>query len=273
MGETMTRTGRLAFLLMTAASAVACHAQSDLLKRDGGAGVSGNGGGGAGGVGGAAGSGGSATAGAGGEGGAAAGAGGGGAGGTPPPIIGMPLATFDTTLDGFALSTWSGINTEGNVGGYSTGLPRPELSHDATTGNPTPGCLKLSVPFPGFSPEFAQIWVDVAGIQDWSGRILHARVRLASGQFFGEARLFARWGFSSYAWSTARVPADGSWLELTLDVSNPPTPPAPREGYDPTSIISFGLEMQGNGTRGLVDFQIDSFSLEQVLAPPDAGSD
>ena len=267
----MTRAGRFALLLLTAWSGVACHAQSVLINgRDGGAGVSGSGGGGAGGVGGAAGAGGGATAGAGGE----AGAGGGGAGGTPPPIIGTPLATFDTTLDGLALSTWPGINTEGNVNGFSTGLPRPELSHDATAGSPAPGCLKLSVPFPGFSPEFAEIWADVAGIQDWSGRILRVRVRLASGQFFGEARLFARWGVSAYyAWSAARLPSDGSWLELTLDVSNPPNPPAPRDGYDPTSITGFGLEMQGNRTKGLVDFQIDSFSLEQVLAPPDAATD
>ena len=261
-----------ASFLLAAASAVACHAQGDLLRRDGGAGVSGSGGGGAGGVGGAAGAGGGATAGAGGEGGAAAA---GGAGGTPPPIIGMPLATFDTTLDGFALATWTyGItNNAGNVGGYSTGRPRAEISHEATAGNPAPGCLKLSVPFPGGMPEFAQVWADVAGIQDWSGRILRARVRLASGQFFGEANLFAQWGSGSYAWSTARVPADGSWKELTLDVSNPPIPPAPRDWYDPTSIIGFGLELQGNGTLGTVVFQIDSFSLEQVLAPPDAATD
>jgi WD40 repeat protein len=59
--KTMTRAGRLLPLLLTAVSAVGCHAQSDPLKgRDGGAGAGGNGGG--------AGSGGAAPAGTGGAG-------------------------------------------------------------------------------------------------------------------------------------------------------------------------------------------------------------
>ena len=157
MVNTMTNSGRFTLLLLTAGAGVACNSNSDLLnRRDGGGGVSAAAGG-SGGGGGAAGSGGGGDAGAGGgtpgTGGAAgaAAAGGGGAGGMPGPIIGMPLATFDTTLDGFFLVTdMFGLNnnaTERNVGGYGTGLQRAELSHDPTAGSPTPGCLKLSVPF------------------------------------------------------------------------------------------------------------------------------
>jgi hypothetical protein len=260
----MTGAGRLlAIVLLTAPGGVACHAQSDLLtKRDAGSGgASGAGGPGAGGIGGADAAG-DAAAGAGGD-----------AGGVLSPIVGMPLATFDTTLDGFFLDTdpygITGNATEVNLGGYTTGLPRAALSQDATAGSPTPGCLKLSVPFAG-STSLAQVQAAVAGAQDWSGRILHARVRLASGMFFGDAELFARGGFAAYAWSTARVPSDGSWTELTLDVSNPPTPEG---GFDPTAIVGFGLQLNADGTVGQVDFQIDSFSLEQAPVPPDAASD
>lgn len=80
--------------------------------------------------------------------------------------------------------------------GYTTGLPRAELSHDATAGAPAPGCLKLSVPFSGACCDFAEVVVGVATIQDWSRAILHARVRLASGTFTGVAQLLAGAGRS-----------------------------------------------------------------------------
>jgi hypothetical protein len=255
MGEAMTRARRLLAVMLTAASGVACHAQSDLLRgRDGGAGgVAGSGGGGAGGVGGGAGAGGSATAGAGGEGGgAAAGAGGGGAVG---PIIGLPLATFDATVDDFFL-----LSGESGIANDSRGNDGTEISHDATAGSPTPGCLKVGAIFIGSCCAFVQVNASVAGIQDWSGRILHARVRVASGIFFGNAHLIVR-GQVGTVWNTTNLPGDGRWYEVTLDLGNPALLP---DGFDTTSIVGIGLELHvTRSIRGPVVFQVDSFSLEQ----------
>jgi hypothetical protein len=266
-------------LLLAAGGGAACNSQSDLLKgRDGGAGVSGSAGGGAGGAGGDAGSGG-ATAGTGGAGGAAAGTGG-GAADMLGPIVGIPLATFDTTVEGFFLDTspsgvFAGNNgVQQNRAGYPIFAP-VALSHDPTAGSPTPGCLALSTSFTGTCCEYVQVMSPVAGAQDWSDRILHARVRVVSGNFAGIAQLLVETTSAGYGWSTARVPLDGNWHELTLDVGHPPSPGG--DGWDATRITGFGLQFHtgqnlGQMTSGPVVFQLDSFSLEQVIAPPDGGA-
>jgi hypothetical protein len=242
----------VALLLLTAVSAVACHAQSDLLmKRDGGGGVSGSGGGGAGGAGGEAGAAGGATAGAGGDGGARAGDGGGAVG----PIVGMPLATFDTTVEDLFL-----YGSENGIANDSRGNDGNDISHDAAAGSPTAGCLTVNAVFTGSCCAFVQVDTSVAGIQDWSGRILRARVRVASGIFFGNAHLIVRAQVGT-VWNTTSLPGDGGWYELTLDLSNPALLP---DGFDTTSIVGFGLELHvTRSIRGPVVFQVDSFSLEQ----------
>ena len=266
-------------LFLLAAGVGACSSQTDLLKRrDGGGGVSGSAGDGAGGGGGDAGSGGG-TAGSGGAGGAAAGTGG---GTVDPlgPIIGMPLATFDTTVDGLFLDfTQSGVfagnnGSQHNLVGFA-GVPLPTLSHDPTAGSPTPGCLDLSASFTGTCCEYVQVMSPVAGAQDWSDRILRARVRVVSGNFAGIAQLLVENSSAGYAWGTARVPLDGNWHELTLDVGHPPNPPG--DFWDATRISGFGVQFHtgqnvGQMTSGPVVFQLDSFSLEKAIAPPDGGA-
>jgi hypothetical protein len=261
-------------LLLTAVGGFACHSENDILtKRDGGAGgASGAGMTGVGGLGGAAGS----------AGGAAAGAGGTDGGGTPgPPIIGMPLATFDTTLDGFILDTdaYSSVIDSSNrnllnIGGYSTGLPPAELAQDPTAGSPTPGCLKLSAPFVAACCQFVEVMAPVAGPQDWSDRVLHARVRVQSGTFAGVAQLFVSSGGTvADAWSTTSLPSDGDWHELTLDVGQFPPPGS---AFDVTHISQLGLQLNSGddiSAPGPVVFQIDSFSLEVRIAPADAATD
>jgi hypothetical protein len=220
----------------------------------------------------------SGASGAGGGSGGASGAGGGGAGGMLGPIIGMPLGTFDSTLDGFFLSidTFSGVivganAVQVNLGDYTTGLPRAELSHDATAGSPTPGCLKVSAPFAGTCCQFVEVLSGVTAPQDWSGRTLHARARVASGTFSGVAQLFLTSSILTYGWSTTTVPSDGSWHELTLDVSHPPTPAL---GFDPTQIIQVGLQFNtGENVDAPVVFNVDSFSIDPPVAPPDAAAD
>lgn len=58
-------------------------------------------------------------------------------------------------------------------------------------------------------------------------------------------------------WSTADLPADGGWHELTLDVSDVPSP-----GFDdPSRIVVIGLQLHSGSsamqrTSGLVVFDL-----------------
>src|SRR5262249_35585328 len=76
--------------------------------------------------------------------------------------------------------------------------------------------------------------------------------------------------------SGARVPLDGDWHELTLDVGHASNPGgAGGDFWNGTQVVGFGIEFNtganfGQMTSGTVVFQVDSFSLEQVI-PPDGG--
>jgi hypothetical protein len=274
----MTRATPLAPLLLLAIGGVGCDSESDSLKGAAGS-ISPGGSAGIGGAGGEAGAG-DAAAGAGGLSDAAS------TGSNDPgetgPIVGMPLGTFDTTLEGFILNYTEsfvfvgGNGVQRNLGNPTTGLPLAGLSHDATAGSPTPGCLTLSVPFSvpfsGSCCDYAEVLAAVPGGQDWSGGTLHARVRVASGTFTGVAQLSATATVGTI-WGTESLPSDGGWQELTLDLSNPPNPSV---GFDATQIIQFGVQLHvgqnyNQATSGTVVFQIDSFSLERQIDPSDAG--
>jgi hypothetical protein len=275
-----TRAGRFVLPLLVALGGLACSGSGAVSGRTGGAGGrAGNGAAGAGGIGGGAGTG---TAGAGGGamggGGAGGNAAGGAAGGATGPIVGTPLGTFDTGLDSFGLyrdqtsGLIVGINAiQYNLGDDTRGLPHADLSWDATEGSPTPGSLKVSAPYSGASGEYVQIASAVVGSSDWSGHTLHARVRVASGRFGGVAQLYvsSNPGFE-YDWSTASIPSDGSWFELTLLVSH-------TQGFDPTRILELGLQLHvGDNigeTPGPVVFNVDSFSIDPPVALPDAATD
>src|SRR4029079_15591216 len=109
------------------------------------------------------------------------GTGGSGAGGTGGsssnpngPIVGSPLATFDTGLDGFMFGTY---DEPSNLNGASSTM-HGALSFDSGVGNPNPGSLKVMAPYSG-----AMQYVDVqksfgtGNPQDWTGKTLHVRIR------------------------------------------------------------------------------------------------
>ncbi|HKO94508.1 MAG TPA: hypothetical protein VJU61_25315 [Polyangiaceae bacterium] len=96
---------------------------------------------------------------------------------------------------------------------------------------------------------------------------------MASGTFTGVAQLLATSSSVTSARSTTTLRSDGGWQDLTLDVGDAPRPSL---GFDPAQIVAFGLQFHvgpnlGLATRGLVVFQIDSFSLESPPDPRDAG--
>ena len=209
----------------------------------------------------------------------------GGIGGSPGadgggviPLVGTPLATFDTAADGtsgYTLDDFADMmQTNLNAAGSNA---KPTVDFDDTDGSPTPGSLKIMAPYSGASQYVSlQKQLGSTALQDWTGGKLHVRIRVDPGSTFGG-------GVQMYVKTTTNYVFGGTftnlgkgsaWQEFILNVDMPITK---NMGYDPTKVISYGIELN-TGTGGLgatpVTFHVDSFSLEGGHLPAaDAGND
>ena len=188
------------------------------------------------------------------------------------PIAGTPVATFDTDIEQFVFDV-SHYGNAGDAGLALTNLadpssgttPSPSLSHDSADGDPSPGSLQIVAPFSG--PDqilVAYRFFGCAAIHDWTAKTLHVRIKVAEGDYTGEAWLYAATSTScssyDFGYGTAMALAHTScWQELTFDVANPYTRTA---GYDPASITTFGVQFVTYAAATPVTFLVDSFSVE-----------
>jgi len=196
----------------------------------------------------------------------------GGSGSNPNgPIVGSPLATFDTGLDGFMFGTY---DEKPNLNGAGSTM-KGTLSFDASVGNPNPGSLKVVAPYSGASQ-----YVDVqksfgtGNPQDWTGKTLHVRIRATEGTFKGGAQVYAiTTGSFVFGGKHTNFMPNNSWQEFTVDVSKPTNGDGanPGSAYDPSKVVVFGVQLNTD-TSGAgatpVTFNIDSFSLD----PPITGA-
>ena len=117
---------------------------------------------------------------------------GGGAGGSGGAVVPRYADTFDTDKEMWALSTYVDANYK-NLGAASDpdsgvsldGGMVPTLEWSGTSGDPSPGSLKLTVTFSGFK-EYVDPQVNVATPVDFmtgGHKIVRARIRLVSGTF------------------------------------------------------------------------------------------
>jgi hypothetical protein len=176
------------------------------------------------------------------------------------PIVGTPLATFDSDLQGFALNPFSepGSNLA-NV------TPPATLTWIATDGSPDPGCLKVTAPYSASGQ-----WVDVETLVptalDWSGKTLHVRIKLdPSSTFTGFARLYVKTGagYAFYPLTYSAYPQNAGWQEFVLPLGAAGASPDDAAALDPTQIKAFGVDPETTSTsQGPVTFYVDSFSLE-----------
>jgi hypothetical protein len=233
-----------------------------------------NGGSGTGGTGGSAGNtGGSGGRGSGGSAGQAGGAGG------DCTLPGTTLATFNADTELFTYNTGGSNNLAG--AGADGGTPAT-LGFSATEGDPCPGSLQAMIPFSGPGQQ-VQIVKDFGqtSLQDWTGKTLHVRVKLASGFVLDPSTPL---GMQAYV--TSYAPVDGGspqylfsghyqniqpgngWNEYTYSMAsaNYSSP-----GFDITKIENFGVIIQTPGVLTIdpIDVPpttpavvyIDSFSL------------
>ena len=199
-------------------------------------------------------------------------AGSGGAGGSrtladaAAPIAGTAVDTFDTESD-FGFNPYHDT-LQTNLGNPDTlegGVP-PTLGFDSNEGSPSPGSLKVTVPFSGPN-QYVDIQSYVFSVpQDWSGHILHVRLKVDEGATFrGVAQLYVDTGVSYVPADTGVTVAPGSqWQEIAMDLSHPMTTD-PSGRFNPKQVVLYGLQLN-SGSAGVgatpATFHVDSFSLE-----------
>ena len=182
------------------------------------------------------------------------------------PIAGMAVETFDSASD-FGFNPYHDT-LQTNLGNPDTldgGIP-PTLGFDSTEGSPSPGSLKVTIPFSGPN-QYVDIQSYVFAVpQDWSGRTLHVRLKVDEGSSFqGFAQLYVDTGVSYVPANSNVSLAPGSqWQEIAMDLSHPMTTD-PSGRFNPKQVVLYGLQLN-SGSAGAgatpATFHIDSFSLQ-----------
>jgi len=247
-------------LILAAALAASCGSKSG-ADRDGAAGAGGFGGGATGGgtgLGDASISDGAGRAGSDGAGGARALA------DAAAPIAGTAIDTFDTESDfGFNPYHDTFQTNLANLDSLEGGVP-PPLGFDSSQGSPSPGSLKVTIPFSGPN-QYVDIQSYVFAVpQDWSGRTLHVRLKVDEGATFrGVAQLYVDTGVSYVpADSSVNVAPGSQWQELAMDLSHPMTTD-PSGRFNPKQVVLYGLQLNSGSTGATpATFHVDSFSLD-----------
>ena len=215
----------------------------------------------------------------GGSGGGAGGSGGSGGGSVVPRYA----DTFDTDKEMWTLSTYVDSNYK-NLGAASDpdsgvnldGGMVPTLEWSGACGDPSPGCLKLTVTFSGFK-EYVDPQVNVAtpvDLMNGGHNIVRARIRLVSGTFpTGGIQFHVSSGLTgnnAYVYVSAPFVNSsslvlGTWTQITLDTST--VSPTDGRMFDPSQIVQFGIQFTtgdpfegGTATWGQAVFEIDTIS-------------
>jgi hypothetical protein len=202
-----------------------------------------------------------------------AGTGSGGTSGNPNgPIVGTPLATFDTGLNNFVVNPYHDTG-QINLGdpGNTAGATPPIAMFDGSTGSPTAGSLTVTAPFSG-----ANQYIDLQNTSmfqsmpaNWMGGTLHVRIKADSGSFAGVVEPYAITVPTKFIFggtSTNANKTSNDWQEFTVNIN---TPGHADSGYDPTQVIIFGVQIN-SGSSGAsqqpITFHIDSFSIAGLAA-------
>jgi hypothetical protein len=197
---------------------------------------------------------------------------GGSGGSVTGPIKGSPYALFATGTEGFQLNVYHDTGNT-NLGDPASGAS-PSLSFDSTAGSPDNGSIKVVAPYTGPN-QYVDIQKSMTNMpQDWRGKTLYVRIRVASGTYPGGAQVYAITVPNQYVFggTFTNVAANNNWQEFRVNLDSPMTANA---GYDPAQVIIVGVQLN-TGSAGAsateVTFNIDSFSIDPPVAGGTAGS-
>jgi hypothetical protein len=182
------------------------------------------------------------------------------------PLGGTPLDTFDTDIDVGFEPYHDTAQTNLADPAVVDGGTAPLLQFDPQEGSPSPGSMKVVVPFSGAN-QYVEIQSYVFVVpQDWSGHTLHARIKVDAGStFHGLAQLYVDTGVSYVAATTAvSLSAGSGWQEIAMDLDHPMTM-ASADRYSPKQVVLYGLQLNTGSAgagAGPATFHVDSFSLD-----------
>ena len=176
------------------------------------------------------------------------------------------METFDTESD-FGFNPYHDT-LQTNLGNPDSldGGPAPTLSFDATEGSPSPGSLKVTIPFSGPNQ-----YVDVQSLvfvvpQDWSGHTLRVRLKVDEGSSFrGVAQILRRHRRQLRARRQQRERRAGIAVAGALHGFEPSNDDRSERSLQPEAGRAYGLQLN-SGSAGVnatpATFHLDSFSLE-----------
>ena len=181
-------------------------------------------------------------------------------------VGGTPFDPFDSELD-FGLEPYhdTAQKTLADPAVIDAGTA-PLLQIDPEQGSPSPGSMKIVVPYSGAN-QYVEVQSYVFVVpEDWSGHTLHARLKVDAGStFHGVAQLYVNTGVSYIAASTAVTLASGAdWQEIAMDVDHPMIV-ANVDRYSAKQVVLYGLQLNtgpAGAGAGPVTFHVDSFSLD-----------
>lgn len=185
---------------------------------------------------------------------------GGGAGGSGGAVVPRYADTFDTDKEMWQLSDYVDANYK-NLGAAAApdsgvsldGGMVPTLEWSGACGDPSPGCLKLTVTFSAFK-EYVDPQVLIPTPVDFmtgGHNIVRARIRLASGtfpaggiQFHLSSGLTApnNYVYVSAPFVNASSLVVGAWTQITLDTSVVTNTENPPRVFDPSQIVQIGIQ-------------------------------
>ena len=183
----------------------------------------------------------------------------GGAGGATVTHVAPLPYTFDTTVQGWALSTYADPNGHNLAGIYP--LPdggtdagpadagaapvAPTLTFDSTVGSPSAGSLKMTATFTDYN-QYVDAIINLTPTINLTGKTLHASLQLTSGAFSGGAQLHVGTGatYNGYGQANITLAATGTFATVPY-VLMPAgaTNTSANANFDPTMVIQLGVQV------------------------------
>jgi hypothetical protein len=172
---------------------------------------------------------------------------------TPLPLCGgsdgAGLATFDSGLDGFAGETSAGYT-----------VPTLSSTTPACKG-PNALCGTFNLVHAGSAAKVAYRTTYGSG-QNWTGKVLTARLHFPSGMGTASAKLYIKSAAFKYSNGVAvNAPAPGGWVSLSFDLAASPAYADP--GTDTAQVKEVGMELYSNSgdPDGSFTVCLDSFDV------------
>jgi hypothetical protein len=170
-----------------------------------------------------------------------------GTGGAGGAVVHVLSYTFDSGLEGWALSTFAEQAPRNNLAGiYDAGTAAvpPTLEFDSAVSDPAGGgSLKVTATFTAYGQYVDPIFTLPGTGLDLSGKTLHARLRFTSGTFAGGAQLHVTTGSSYAGYGKADFVALtlGTWSTATMVLST--TLSSTTEALDPAMVRQVGVQI------------------------------